>query len=92
MRKGVVQQVGTPLDLYNHPANRFVARFIGSSGMNFTSCDIVEDQRRLRMDVSVGNHTLTAIEPAHTLAKSRGSHQSGRQIGIFSQDPFTKGE
>ena len=33
--KGVVQQVGSPLDLYNSPANRFVAGFIGSPGMNF---------------------------------------------------------
>jgi multiple sugar transport system ATP-binding protein len=33
--KGVVQQVGSPLDLYNAPANRFVAGFIGSPAMNF---------------------------------------------------------
>ena len=31
---GVVQQVGSPLDLYNHPANLFVAGFIGSPKMN----------------------------------------------------------
>jgi ABC-type sugar transport system ATPase subunit len=35
--KGVVQQVGSPLDLYNSPANRFVAGFIGSPAMNFLS-------------------------------------------------------
>jgi ABC-type sugar transport system ATPase subunit len=33
--KGVISQTGSPLDLYNHPANRFVASFIGSPGMNF---------------------------------------------------------
>jgi multiple sugar transport system ATP-binding protein len=32
---GIVQQVGTPLDLYRRPANRFVAGFIGSPRMNF---------------------------------------------------------
>jgi multiple sugar transport system ATP-binding protein len=32
---GVVQQIGSPMDLYNHPANRFVAGFIGSPKMNF---------------------------------------------------------
>ena len=32
---GVVQQVGTPEELYHDPANRFVAGFIGSPGMNF---------------------------------------------------------
>lgn len=34
MDQGVLQQVGTPLEVYNHPANVFVARFIGSPGMN----------------------------------------------------------
>ena len=33
--KGRVQQIDTPLNLYNHPANRFVAGFIGSPAMNF---------------------------------------------------------
>ncbi|MFO1210146.1 MAG: sn-glycerol-3-phosphate ABC transporter ATP-binding protein UgpC [Amaricoccus sp.] len=35
LRKGVIEQVGTPLDLYNKPANVFVAGFIGSPRMNF---------------------------------------------------------
>jgi len=35
MKDGLVQQVGTPLDLYRRPANRFVAGFIGSPAMNF---------------------------------------------------------
>jgi len=35
LRAGHVEQVGTPLELYNHPANRFVAGFIGSPQMNF---------------------------------------------------------
>ena len=35
MRDGVVEQVGAPLELYDRPANRFVASFIGSPAMNF---------------------------------------------------------
>jgi multiple sugar transport system ATP-binding protein len=35
MRDGLVQQVGEPIELYSHPANRFVAGFIGSPAMNF---------------------------------------------------------
>ncbi|MGH1482575.1 MAG: ABC transporter ATP-binding protein [Geminicoccales bacterium] len=35
LRDGRIEQVGAPLDLYNHPANRFVAGFIGSPRMNF---------------------------------------------------------
>lgn len=37
MDKGRIQQVGTPLDVYRRPANRFVASFIGSPAMNFLS-------------------------------------------------------
>jgi multiple sugar transport system ATP-binding protein len=35
MRQGRLQQFDTPLNIYNHPANRFVAEFVGSPGMNF---------------------------------------------------------
>jgi len=37
MKDGVVKQVGAPLELYQRPANRFVAGFIGSPAMNFIS-------------------------------------------------------
>ena len=35
MRDGLVEQIGSPLELYDHPANQFVAGFIGSPSMNF---------------------------------------------------------
>src|SRR5258708_28768727 len=35
MHDGIVEQIGTPLDLYDKPENQFVAGFIGSPGMNF---------------------------------------------------------
>jgi multiple sugar transport system ATP-binding protein len=35
MHQGIVQQLASPLELYDHPANRFVAGFIGSPAMNF---------------------------------------------------------
>jgi lactose/L-arabinose transport system ATP-binding protein len=37
LRKGVIEQVGKPLDLYHNPDNRFVAGFIGSPAMNFVA-------------------------------------------------------
>jgi ABC-type sugar transport system ATPase subunit len=39
--KGKVSQVGRPLELYNAPANRFVASFIGSPAMNFITAEVV---------------------------------------------------
>lgn len=38
MNEGVLQQYGTPLDIYNEPDNLFVARFIGSPSMNLLPC------------------------------------------------------
>ena len=41
MNKGNVEQVGSPLDLYDHPVNQFVAGFIGSPAMNFLKGELV---------------------------------------------------
>ncbi len=41
--KGRVQQIDTPLNLYDHPANRFVAGFIGSPSMNFIEGRVSSD-------------------------------------------------
>ena len=40
MKQGVVQQVGTPTDIYDHPANTFVAGFIGNPAMNLIDGEI----------------------------------------------------
>ena len=40
LRTGRIEQVGTPLELYNKPANRFVAGFIGSPHMNFLEATV----------------------------------------------------
>jgi multiple sugar transport system ATP-binding protein len=43
MNKGRIQQVGTPMDVYRHPANQFVAGFIGTPPMSLVACTL---QRR----------------------------------------------
>ncbi len=43
MNHGLIQQVGEPLELYNNPANKYVAGFIGSPPMNFSNVQIVDD-------------------------------------------------
>jgi len=50
MKDGIVQQVGSPLEIYNHPANRFVAGFIGSPAMNFVPCRLVEEGSRYHIE------------------------------------------
>jgi multiple sugar transport system ATP-binding protein len=49
MRRGVVQQVGAPGELYDDPANLFVAGFLGSPAMNFMPAEIDGDRIKLPM-------------------------------------------
>jgi multiple sugar transport system ATP-binding protein len=51
MDHGVLQQVGTPLEVYNNPANVFVARFIGAPGMNLLRGRPAESDRGLVIDL-----------------------------------------
>jgi multiple sugar transport system ATP-binding protein len=68
MKDGIVQQVGEPLQLYNTPANKFVAGFIGSPAMNFSNVRIVEQGGNLfaensGMKIKVPEHMITAMRP-----------------------------
>ncbi|WP_028021629.1 ABC transporter ATP-binding protein [Enterovibrio calviensis] len=67
---GRVEQVGSPLELYNHPANTFVAGFIGSPKMNFLTADIVEaGELTTRVQIHRGQEITVA---ANTLGASVG--------------------
>jgi multiple sugar transport system ATP-binding protein len=48
MKDGVVNQIGSPLEVYDRPINRFVASFIGSPEMNFIDGNVVRENERLR--------------------------------------------
>jgi multiple sugar transport system ATP-binding protein len=43
MNQGTLQQSGAPLEVYRHPANRFVAGFIGSPAMNFIDATLIRE-------------------------------------------------
>jgi len=59
MLSGVLQQVGSPMDLYNNPTNLFVAGFIGSPGMNFMPATIEDGVAHLPMvDVRLPQNVL----------------------------------
>jgi len=50
LKDGLIQQIGTPLGLYNNPVNRFVAGFIGSPPMNFMKVGLKDQGGRLMAD------------------------------------------
>jgi multiple sugar transport system ATP-binding protein len=76
MRKGRLQQFDTPMHIYNQPANRFVAEFVGSPSMNFLEgrvdeATFVSDSLRIPLSASqsgklAGQAQLTmGIRPEH---------------------------
>ncbi len=51
MKDGVVQQIGTPQEVFHHPANLFVAGFIGTPQMNFFDARLVRDGERYAVEL-----------------------------------------
>lgn len=51
MKDGIVQQFGSPQDIYDNPANLFVASFIGSPSMNFILSTVVESAGQLGVEI-----------------------------------------
>jgi ABC-type sugar transport system ATPase subunit len=68
MRLGVLQQYGTPQEVYSTPANIFVASFIGSPSMNFMKARILQNDDRYTL--AVGDQRLDI--PEGTLLKRPG--------------------
>ncbi|MBY6162777.1 sn-glycerol-3-phosphate ABC transporter ATP-binding protein UgpC [Mameliella alba] len=61
LRDGRIEQVGTPLELYDNPANAFVGTFLGSPSMNLFAADVLpEDPRCLRL---ADGDRITLAEP-----------------------------
>jgi multiple sugar transport system ATP-binding protein len=71
MKDGVIQQVGTPLEIYHRPANRFVAGFLGTPPMNFLEGRLVGEAGRLWFDEGSGRLPLP-VAAAERLAARAG--------------------
>lgn len=68
MNEGIIQQVGSPQELYDEPVNVFVAGFIGSPSMNFFEAEVVENGEGVRLDgegfsVDVPDHRADEMRP-----------------------------
>ena len=55
MKDGIVQQFGTPQEIYDNPANQFVAGFMGSPAMNFIPCRLVGKGAEIMVEVQDAN-------------------------------------
>ncbi|WFP78094.1 ABC transporter ATP-binding protein [Mesorhizobium sp. WSM4906] len=80
MHEGFIQQVGTPDEVYSHPANLFVAQFVGSPVMNVAEATVA-DQAGIA-SVAVGGTPKGFEFPRELLSKLNGHSNGGLTLGI----------
>ena len=77
MNAGLIEQVGSPNDLYHSPATKFVAGFIGSPAMNFIPCTLEQAAGALRVKLS---STLSFPVPADRTSRYSGQVGKGNLV------------
>ena len=78
MKDGVIQQTGAPMELYEHPANKFVAGFIGSPQMNFYRINLNGNVLQFEDGCK--------LELPDTIAEKLAAHKNGLIMGIRGED------
>ena len=90
MRDGRIEQTGSPLDLYDHPANLFVAGFIGSPAMNFLPGTLRRDAGTARVELADGTRLdappgAGGVDGQPVIMGMRPEHLSLAETGIPSR-------
>ena len=85
LEEGRVQQVGTPTEIYDRPANLFVAGFIGNPSMNLIPCRLATSRETVYLEL-VGGHRMEVKDEriAHTLTAS-GKNRN-LVLGVHPED------
>ena len=86
MNKAIIQQVADPMTIYEHPANRFVASFIGSPPMNFLTGTIVRTGEDLFF--TTGTFRLRVVD--EMAARLSSYEQKSILFGIRPEDLYDK--
>ena len=86
LREGAIEQIGSPIDLYSRPRNRFVASFLGAPQMNLLAAawvakgdaasELILDEGRVRISAhpeSAHNAALLGIRPEHLILADIGA-------------------
>ena len=101
LRNGRIEQAGAPLDLYDRPANGFVAQFIGNPGMNLLKATLAEDRasvaiaggQHLRLhraaDAPAGTSVLIGLRPEHLVVADQ--HRPGETLEVVVESVETTG-
>ncbi len=89
LEEGTIQQLDTPTVIYNHPANLFVAGFIGSPSMNCIPCEITHKNGSLQLTLPKGsneNRSCTIEDNSITATLNDSSTENGLVFGVHPED------
>jgi multiple sugar transport system ATP-binding protein len=97
LKDGLLQQVDTPRNLYDNPANAFVAGFIGSPAMNLLNAPIVNGKAMLgnlglAVPASAGNEVTVGVRPEGFTPASDGFHVLVEVVEELGSDAFVYGK
>ena len=81
MREGFIEQIGSPIEVFNNPVNVFVATFIGSPPMNVMECEIVNQNNSLFIKIDED-----VLMPCPTSKKDKLEKSSKVFVGIRAED------
>ncbi len=90
MHEGVLQQVGSPDEVYSHPANLFVAQFVGSPVMNVADASVAETASSA--SVTVGGAAAGFEFPRALLSKLNGHAGGQLALGIRPEGVLVRHE
>lgn len=86
MNLGVLQQVGTPHEVYAKPQNLFVANFIGSPGMNFIGCVPKKKNTSLMLKLLEDDIYIPIPEKIQKLVSNGGEENKHLVLGVRPED------
>jgi len=84
MKDGMIQQIAEPRMLYNDPANKFVAGFIGAPAMNFIDAEVVANKRKLYLKFA--NQEMELNDLFSRIIYAKGYLNEKITIGIRPED------
>ena len=82
LRDGAIEQVGSPLELYDRPANQFVAQFIGTPQMNVVDTVDLPVLRGMAGGAAAGDGFI-GVRPEHVLVRPAGSGRMDGQVELI---------
>ena len=97
LKDGILQQVDTPRNLYDRPANSFVAGFIGSPAMNLLSSPVVNGQAQLgHLSIPVpagsGDHVIVGVRPEGWSPATSGFEIKVEVVEELGSDAYVYGK